>query len=77
LQLSANSTLSIAQNYLIANGTRVNLDEQALLLVRSIEYSPGIRLDELLTLLPEMDPAKVRALVFELCHQDTLELIRP
>ncbi len=77
LQLSANSTLSIAQNYLIANGTRVNLDEQALLLVRSIEHSPGIRLDELLTLLPEMDPAKVRALVFELCHQDTLELIRP
>lgn len=76
LQLSANNTLSIERNYLIANGTRVNLDQQAMLLLRSIEQSPGIRLDELLARLAEMDPTKLRALVFELCRQDTLELTR-
>ncbi|MDD0975996.1 JmjC domain-containing protein [Pseudomonas fontis] len=76
LQLSANCTLSIAQNYLIANGTRITLDPQALLLVSTIEQSPGIRLGELLARRPDLDSAKLRDLMFELCHQDILELIR-
>ncbi|MDF9619082.1 cupin domain-containing protein [Pseudomonas entomophila] len=77
LRLAANSTLSVARNQLIANGTRLQLDETALRLVRQIEHSPGISVQQLTTELPELDPAKLRTLVFELCRQDILELMRP
>lgn len=77
LRLAANNTLSVARNHLIANGTRLQLDETALRLVRQIEHSPGITVQQLTTALPELDPTKLRTLVFELCRQDILELIRP
>ncbi|MDH0646019.1 cupin-like domain-containing protein [Pseudomonas sp. GD03858] len=76
LRLAANSTASLEHGQLIANGARINLDESALRVVRCIEQAPGIRLDHLANGLAEMDSAKLRALLHDLCRQDILELVR-
>jgi ribosomal protein L16 Arg81 hydroxylase len=76
LRLAANSTASLEQGQLIANGARINLDESALRVVRCIEQAPGIRLGHLTNGLTEMDPAKLRVLLHDLCRQDILELVR-
>jgi len=74
LQLSANKPHGLDERYVIANGTRLNLDDQGERLIRRIAERPGISLAELSMLCPEADAGKLRDLVTALCHQDVLEL---
>ncbi|WP_438300411.1 JmjC domain-containing protein [Pseudomonas sp. NMS19W] len=76
LQLAANNLVMIDEGYLFANGTRINLDEAALKLIHDIQATPGTAVLDLLSRRPDIDPEKVRGLIFELCRQDVLELIR-
>ncbi|MHA6162298.1 JmjC domain-containing protein [Pseudomonas sichuanensis] len=77
LRLAANRTASIAQGRLIANGSRITLDESALRVVRCIDDQPGVRLGQLIAVLADMPPSKLRTLIHDLCCQDILELSRP
>ena len=77
LRLAANRTASIAQGHLIANGSRITLDESALRVVRCIDDQPGVRLDQLIAVLSDMPTSKLRTLIHDLCRQDILELSRP
>ncbi|WP_235989071.1 JmjC domain-containing protein [Pseudomonas lopnurensis] len=74
LQLSANKPHGLDERYVIANGTRLNLDDQGERLIRRIAERPGISLAELSVHCPEADAGKLRELVTALCRQDVLEL---
>lgn len=74
VRLCANGPHGLAENYVIANGTKLNLDEQGMRLINCIAHQPGIRLETLFAKVPEMDVAKLRQLITELCRQDVLEL---
>lgn len=76
LRLSASKPHGLAEGYVVVNGTRLNLDDAGVRLVRCIAETPGICLGELLTELSDLDTGKLRALVQQLCHQDILELVR-
>lgn len=76
LRLSANRPHGLADGYVIANGTKLKLNDMGGRLIRCIVESPGIRLADLLDKMPDQDSGKVRALVHQLCHQDILEQVR-
>jgi len=76
IRLSANKPHGLADNYLIANGTKLNLDETGVRLIRCIAESPAISLGELVGRLADIDADKLRVLVHELCRQDVLEALR-
>lgn len=76
LRLSANRPHGLADGYVIANGTKLNLDVTGARLIACIAASPGIRLGEVLGRLSDLDSGKLRSLIQQLCHQDVLELAR-
>ncbi|WP_397378975.1 JmjC domain-containing protein [Pseudomonas sp.] len=76
IRLSANKPYGLADNYLIANGTKLNLDATGVRLMRCIAESPAISLGELVGRLADIDADKLRGLVHELCRQDVLEALR-
>lgn len=76
IRLSANRLHGVARDCVIANGTRLSLDDIGKRLIRCIAETPGIRLVDLLARLPDQDASKLRTLVHQLCHQDILELVR-
>jgi len=76
IRLNANAIRELDDSYLIANGVRLNLDPMGQRLLRCIAETPGITLGALFVRLPEMDVEKLRVLVFELCRQDVLALVR-
>ncbi|VXA91484.1 Cupin [Pseudomonas sp. 8BK] len=76
IRLSANKPHGLADNYLIANGTKLNLDATGVRLIRCIAESPAISLGELVSRLADIDADKLRVLVHELCRQDILEALR-
>jgi hypothetical protein len=73
LRLCAIALHGMDKNYLIANGTRVDLDESSLSVIQSIAQTPGIAVGELLSQHQAIAPKKIRTLVTELCRQDVLE----
>lgn len=76
IRLSANQPHGLADGYVIANGTKLNLDEQGMQLISCITACPGISLADLRAQLPTLAVDKLRQLVTELCRQDILELVR-
>ncbi|WP_296216689.1 JmjC domain-containing protein [Pseudomonas sp. UBA2684] len=76
IRLSANKPHGLADNYLIANGTKLNLDETGVRLIRCIAESPAISLGEMIGRLTDIDADKLRVLVHELCRQDVLQVLR-
>ncbi len=76
LRLAANSTCSLDHGSLIANGSRITLDESAMRVVRYIEDTPGVRLEQLTSDLAEMPPTRLRSLIYDMCRQDILALSR-
>lgn len=74
LRMCVNKLHGIEGGYVIANGTKLNLDEQAVRLVICIARQPGIKLGALYSGFPEIDVVKLRQLITELCRQDVLEL---
>lgn len=76
IRLSANQPYGLADHYVIANGAKLNLDEQGIRLIRCISDCPGISLSDLSSRLPDVATEKLHQLVTELCRQDVLELYR-
>ena len=76
LRLSATHPRGLDSQYLIANGTRLNLDNTGARLIACIAASPGIRLGEVIGRLSDLDGDKLHSLIRQLCHQDVLELAR-
>lgn len=74
LRLSANKPHGLEMGYFIANGTRLNLDEKGVWLIRRIADRPGISIADLAAQSLGEDTGKLLALVTELCRQDILEL---
>lgn len=74
LRVSANAPHGLPDGYIIANGTKLNLDLQGSSLIRHIVDKPGIRLKELLDRSPGADGEKLRRLVTELCRNDVLQV---
>lgn len=75
LQVSTNGLDGLKRRYVIANGTKINLDDVGLSVVRMIAQVPGISVGKILTYHVETDPAKLRGLVTDLCRQDVLEVV--
>lgn len=65
----------LESSYVLVNGAKLKLDEQALRLITFIAHQPGVRLEVLLENFPETGVDKLRQLITELCRQDILELI--
>ena len=76
IRLSTNKPHGLADNYLIANGIKLSLDETGVRLIRCIAESPAISLGELIDRLADIDADRLRVLVHELCRQDILEALR-
>lgn len=76
LRLSAHRAHGLDNRYVIVNGLRLNLDDTAVSLIRSIVDRPGISVSELLVSHGDRDAGELHRLVTNLCHQDALELIR-
>lgn len=74
LRLNVHRTLDLDDGYLIANGTRLNLDGQGVRLIRWISEHPETCLAELITTHPDINSDKLCNLLTELCRQDVLEL---
>lgn len=73
LRLAINGPLKYFQNYLIANGTKINLDSGGERLIRYISDFPGVSVNELLSKCVDMSSGAVAGLLMELCRQDILE----
>ncbi|MEN2385239.1 cupin domain-containing protein [Comamonas sp. A7-5] len=73
LRVATNNLHGLNEEYLIANGARVALDDVGLPLMRRIAHSPGTSVSELLEAHPEIEPGRIRSLITELCRQDILE----
>lgn len=76
LRLSVHRPLGLDDGYLIANGTRLNLDDEGGRLIRWIAEHPGTCLAEVIANYPDMNVDRLSGLVSELCRQDVLELSR-
>jgi ribosomal protein L16 Arg81 hydroxylase len=76
IRLSVGRAHGLLENYVIANGTRLHMDETGSRLIRCVAESPGIPLSRLIAGLPDIDADRIRSLVHRLCHQDVLELVR-
>jgi ribosomal protein L16 Arg81 hydroxylase len=76
LRLNANKIHGIDDGYIIANGTRLSLDETGTRLIRCVADHPAIRLADLIAWLHDIDAEKTRRLAHSLCHQDILEPLR-
>ncbi|MBE8718762.1 JmjC domain-containing protein [Cellvibrio polysaccharolyticus] len=74
LRLSAHHASGLDNHYLIANGTKINLDERGAQLISQIVEKPGISFSDLLTIFSEEDEEKIEHLIKNLCSQDILEL---
>lgn len=76
VRLCTSSCHSITDGYIIANGTRLNLDEQSKKIIQHIAKLPNICIGTLIIKLPEIPANKLRKLISQLCHLDILELSR-
>lgn len=74
IRLCANTSHGLSDGYVIANGTKLNLDKEGMLLIGSIVRQPGISLASLVARFPDADVSKLRHLITDLCRQDVLEL---
>lgn len=74
LRLASIGTQCLDQRYLIANGTKINLDASGERLIRVIAEHPGIAVARLLERCADLDADALNALLVELCRQDVLEL---
>ncbi|QBF24910.1 cupin [Pseudomonas tructae] len=74
VRLCASRPYGLADNYVIANGTKLKLDEQGGRLINHIAHQPGISLGTLCADFPELDAVALRKLITGLCRQDVLEL---
>lgn len=75
VQVCASAFHSLNRRYLIANGTKVNLDDSGLAILRSVARTPGISVGELLGRHPDIMPVKMRMLITALCRQDVMEIV--
>lgn len=72
IRLNNNKNHDLTQD--IINGVKVKLDESSFEIIKIIAMYPEITISELLNRSPELSHEKLRALVYDLCHQDILEL---
>ena len=61
--------------YIIANGTRLNLDLKSLKIVQYIAESPGSSIMNLRDKLPEIPSSDLSTIITQLCRQDILEIL--
>lgn len=61
--------------YIIANGTRLNLDLKSLKIVQHIAESPGSSIIKLRDKLPEIPYSELNTKITQLCQQDILEIL--
>jgi ribosomal protein L16 Arg81 hydroxylase len=76
LRLSAYRPYGLDDRYVIANGVRLNLDDQGARLIQAIVARPGVSVVELQASHADLDPEKLHQLITHLCHQDVLEITR-
>lgn len=74
LRICANAPHGLSENYIIANGRKLNLGRQGASLIRRIAENPGIRLKDVLDQVPDSDTDKLRQLLTDLCRQDILQI---
>jgi ribosomal protein L16 Arg81 hydroxylase len=73
LQLNTYHLHGLGDGYVIANGTKLNLDDDGIRLIQCIAESPGIRLCHVLDKLNELDSKKLCQLICKLCQEDILD----
>ncbi|WP_082720373.1 JmjC domain-containing protein [Burkholderia sp. MSMB1835] len=65
----------LANRYIIANGTKINLSAQSMILITTIIEKPGITVGGLKYHHPDLDGNKVTKLITDLCHHDIIEIM--
>ncbi|OEC37452.1 Ribosomal protein L16 Arg81 hydroxylase, contains JmjC domain [Pseudomonas cuatrocienegasensis] len=76
LRLCSQNSHGKEDGYIIANGTKLNLDPKGIRLISKISSKPGITLHELISEGFDTDSNTIKTLVTELCRLDILELLR-
>lgn len=75
LRLCASNLFGLDEGSLIANGTKVTLDEASAPLVRHIAQHPGGDLSKVLHSFPHLEPENIKQLITSLCSQDVIEIV--
>lgn len=75
VRLCANCYSSVTNDYIIANGTRVNLDLKSKKIINSIVKNPGFSISNLSNEHPDISASALTTIITQLCQQDILELI--
>lgn len=76
VRLNAVDTRTIDKGYIIANGTKVNIDESSRKLLSLVSSKYQITLDDIVNQMNNIDEIKVGYLVYNLAMLDILEIIQ-
>ncbi|PHM27391.1 JmjC domain-containing protein [Xenorhabdus innexi] len=75
LRINSNNNLSIDNGYVICNGIKLNLDTESIKLLKKVDETPYISLENLLSLFEHKDHDKVKELIYNLGYQNILEIV--
>ncbi|WP_448109014.1 JmjC domain-containing protein [Pseudomonas azerbaijanoccidentalis] len=75
LRICAICYRSLDSGYIIANGTRLNLDSKSLKIIHHLVESPGSSTIKLINKLPEIPSSELITIIAKLCQQDILEIL--
>lgn len=76
VRLNAVDTRTIDKGYIIANGTKINIDESSRKLLSLVSSKYQITLDDIVNQMNNIDEIKVGYLVYNLAMLDILEIIQ-
>ncbi|WP_204372473.1 winged helix domain-containing protein, partial [Pseudomonas aeruginosa] len=74
LCLCTNNKFGIEQNYLICNGTKLNIDPHSMPIINHIAASPGTSLEDLIHNFPQHESTDIKKLITALCKEDILSI---
>ncbi len=76
LRLNSNDCSTISQGYIIANGIKVNIDENSIIFLTILIEKHMISLAEMLSLFSINEQENVKKLVWQLGELDIIEIMR-
>ncbi len=74
LCLCTNNKFGIEQNYLICNGTKLNIDPHSMPIINHIAATPGTSLEDLIHNFPQHESTDIKNLITALCKEDILSI---
>lgn len=76
LRIGSNGLHGTPSNYIIVNGQKLNLCSESARLISVIATRAPINLSQIKKTLRDINPKKLQKLIYDLCREDILELVR-